>query len=108
MNSEIIIQALQEKKEDLEKKERILQQKLFSNPLSEIILLRKELQKRITSGETSGPDFDKFLSEGSKKERELLSLAEWQSKNTLKAIDDLSDITTQIQELIWEIQRCKS
>lgn len=75
---------------------------IFADPLSEIIELRQEAQKRLDEARENGTDssdeFLAYIKKCSKKEKELFKLAEKQ-QDTNKLLDEKSKLKSELSSL---------
>jgi hypothetical protein len=103
--TDVILQSLTEKKEQLLKEESELKEKIFSDPLSEIIKQRKEVMDIRDKYGIDSKEFGEFLNKAAKREKELFEIADWQHNNLLKSTETLAKLSSDINKLTWEISR---
>jgi hypothetical protein len=101
--SKIIVETLKIKLKDLDVKYDKLKAKIYSTPVSEICELRNQFNSKKEELGYDSKEFLDWLKFAAKKEKELFSLARWQSDNRGKAIDDLIKLEFEIKELRNEL-----
>jgi hypothetical protein len=103
MAADYKMKYLEDLKAKTQKKWDALNEKIFANPLGEIIELHKKAIEIINSDRKDYAQIAKELDQMKEKEKKLKKLFDWQQKNSMKAIDEQFELETVIADINHEL-----